>query len=107
MSDIWSDAGAIIDAQFADDDPIIYTGAGLTAEPVEAIWSDVPAVEFEGPGATLRKVTYEIAIGDLPQAPRKTNTFIHRDRSWSPEDITRRDDIGKWQLVVVDTGPAA
>lgn len=103
---IWEDAGAVIDAEFADEEPLIYTGAGLVAEPIFAIRSDVPAMDFTGPGQTLRKITYEVQQGDLPQEPRKSNTFTHHGRTWKVEDRTRRDDIGKWELVVVDVGAA-
>jgi hypothetical protein len=102
----WADAGAVIDAAFADEEPLIYTGAGLAGAEISAIRSDVAAQDFDGPGKTLRRVTYEIGQADLPQRPDKTNSFIHRGRTWKVEDVTKRDDIGKWELVVVDLGPA-
>lgn len=107
MSDLWAAAGAAIDAVFADPEPLIYTGAGLIAQPVRAIRSDEAAPAFAGPGATLRRITYEIAKGALPNPPSKKNTFVHRGTVWLVEEITSRDDIGKWELVVVDGGPAS
>ena len=98
--DPWAAAGAVIDAAFADPEPVIYTGAGLTDKPIRAIRSDTAAPTFEGPGSTLRQVSYEIALADLPQPPRKSDSFIHRARRWKPEDITFRDEIAKWVLVV-------
>lgn len=103
----WTDAAAIIDAIFADEEELIYTGAGLTAAPILAIRSDVPALDFDGAGKTLRKITYEIAQADLPERPDKTNTFQHRGHDWKVEDVTKRDDIGKWELIVVDLGVSA
>jgi hypothetical protein len=103
---IWDDASAAIDAEFSDPTPVIYTGAGLDAEEVEAIWSDVPGEAFAGPGRTLRTVTYEFPQSAFPEEPRKTDTFTHRGRVWKVEDRTQRDDIGKWELVVADIGPA-
>jgi hypothetical protein len=105
---IWSDAGAIIDAQFADEaEPnIIYTGGGLTAEEIPAIWSDVPAPGFEGPGSTLRTVIYEVPQSSFTEEPENDDTFTHRTRRWSVENVTRRDDIGKWELIVADIGEA-
>lgn len=101
---VWTEAGDDIDAEFIDPEPLIYTGAGLSGLPIWAIWSDVPASDFAGPGQTLRKVTYEIKQSDLPERPDKTNRFAHRGRTWKVEDVTQRDDIGKWELVVEDLG---
>ena len=102
--DIWARAGAAIDKTFGVE--IIYTGAGLTGAPITAIKQDSAASSFLGPGDTLRRITYEVDQADLPQAPTKKNTFVHGGIRWQVDDITKRDDIGKWELVVVDTGPA-
>jgi len=103
---IWDRAGAIIDATFKEEAEIIYTGAGLVGTPITAIRSDVPAPEFPGAGRTLRKITYEVRQSDLPEDASGEDTFTHRGVRWSVQDVTRRDDIGKWELVVVDEGPA-
>ena len=101
----WDVASAAIDRAFNDPEPIIYTGAGLVGAPLAAIRSDTAAPAFNGAGKTLRTITYEVRQADLPEQPRKSNTFTHRGHLWRVEDITRRDDIGKWELVVTDGGP--
>lgn len=106
---IWSDAGAVIDAVFADVDPIIYTGAGLVAAALPAIRSDGAAPSFEGAGATLRQITYEMAQGLFPQTPETDeDTFTHRGRVWSVCQVERVEDVSppKYLLTVTDTGPA-
>jgi hypothetical protein len=106
MSD-WDAAAAAISAAFADPEPIIYTGAGLVAQPIVAVRSDWPAPAFAGAGETLRKITYEIQKRLLPEEPSKRNTFSHRGLRWAVEDITSRDDVDAWELVVSIAGPAA
>lgn len=103
---VWDDAGAAIDAAFVDPEPLIYSGAGLVAEPIFAIRSDNAAPDFAGEGRTLRQVTYEVAQSDLPMRPDKSNTFTHRAHNWKVEDVTPRDDLAppKWELVVIDLG---
>jgi hypothetical protein len=101
---IWATAGAAIDAAFADPEPLIYTGAGLTAEPISAIRSDTPAPDFQGPGNTLRSIVYEVDQADLPDRPSKTDRFEHRERRWRVDNVVKRDDVGKWELTVVDDG---
>jgi hypothetical protein len=103
----WQAAGqAIIDC-FADPEPIIYTGAGLVAQPLTAVRSDWPAPAFAGPGETLRKITYEIQKQLLPEEPSKRNSFTHRGMRWAVDDITSRDDVDAWELVVSIAGPAS
>ena len=58
-------------------------------------------------GSTLRKLTYEIQQSDLPKRPSKTrDSFTHHGRRWEISDVTKRDDIGAWWLVVADAGAA-
>ena len=102
----WDTASGVIAAAFADPEPLAYTQSGVTF-PVKAIRSDVAADAFPGPGATLRKVVYEIRQADLPAPASKKDSFVHRGRIWRAEDITRRDDVGAWELVVVDQGAAS
>lgn len=104
---IWDTAGAAIDSVFADPAAIIYTGAGLAAAPVSAIRSDQPAPDFAGPGQTARTIGYEVAITALPNKPSKSDYFTHRSRKWRVIDITTRDEIGKYVLIVQDDGAAA
>lgn len=103
---IWTDAGAIIDATFADGEVLTYTGAGLVGQQLPAIRIDDEAPDLAGPGNTLRTIIYEVAQSLLPQRPDKSNTFIHRGHNWKVEQAKRRDDIGKWWLYVVDLGAA-
>lgn len=84
----------------AYEEPIIYTGAGLTAAPIKAIPSDSAALPFQGPGATVREVSFEIAQAALPADPDKGNTIVHGANTWRVNDITRRDDAASWVLVV-------
>lgn len=103
----WQAAGQTIFNAFADPEPIIYTGAGLVEQPLRAVRSDWQAPAFAGAGETLRKITYEIQKQLLPGEPTKRNTFTHRGMRWSVEDITNRDDVDAWELVVSIAGPAA
>lgn len=92
---------AAIHAAFAK--PVRYTGAGLTAGQVQAVRSDKAADAFQGPGETLREVCFEIPVDELPQQPNKGDLLVDRDGagdSWIVIDVTRRDDVDAWALVV-------
>lgn len=93
-----SDEAADIHAALAE--TVTYNGAGLTNAPIAAVKSDVPADDFSGSGRTLRQVSFEVRQSALPQAPAKGNTIVHDAKSWKVNDITRRDDIGGWLLIV-------
>jgi hypothetical protein len=97
---------AAIHAAWADDEPIIYTQASVAVGPVLAIRSDVAAPTFQGPGASLRKVTYEVRKPDLPAEPTKRDTFTHRGRKWSIAERISLDELDAWQLIVTDVGAA-
>ena len=98
---------AAIHAAFADPEPLVYEQGGVLLEPIRAIWSDDGAAGFQGAGSTLRQITYEIQQADLPERPSKTrDRFTHRGRRWDISDVTRRDDVGAWCLIVVDAGAA-
>lgn len=77
-----------------------YSGAGLSDDPVIAIRSDVPADEFQGPGATARRVSYEIARSALPQRPGKSDLIVDGDDQWRVNDVTERRDVDAWVLTV-------
>ncbi len=80
---------------------VTYTGAGLSGETVGAIPSDTSAPSFQGPGATLRSLTFEIAYSSLPERPRKGNVIGgYAGNDWTVDDITERDDLGAWVLGV-------
>jgi hypothetical protein len=91
-------AQVAIHAAFAE--PILFTGGVLVEEPITAIKSDTPADGFPGRGSTLRRVSFEILQAVLPDKPEKGNTIRHSDTDWKVIDITRRDDVGAWELVV-------
>jgi len=88
-----------IDAEF--EEPVFYTGAGLDNEQIGAIRSDTPASSFDGPGNTLREISYEIRQSVLPERPHKNDIIVDGADHWKVNDVTRRDDIGKWLLIVV------
>lgn len=98
----WAEKEAAdIHAAFADQ--VRYTGAGLTNASIAAVKYDEDGEPFQGGGNTLRKVTFEVLRSALPQAPVKGNTIVEDDgagQSWRVNDITRRNDIAAWQLVV-------
>lgn len=102
--DIWARAGAAIDKAFGVE--IIYTGAGLVAAPINAIRGDYSAPQFMGDGKSERQVTFEVAQADLPLRPDKTNTFTCGGIKWKVQGVTRRDEIGKWELGVLEVGTA-
>ena len=96
-------AAADIAAAFEEDLPVRYTGAGLTDTPVAAVKSDVAASDFQGAGNTLRQVSFEIRQAALPSDPGKGDGIVEDDGdglAWRVNDVTRRDDIGAWVLVV-------
>jgi len=103
----WGAAAAAIGAAFAEREPIVYTRGGVVLPPIPAIRSDVPAPTFEGPGRTLRTVSYEIRQSDLPARPANGETFTHRGRRWRVGDVTTLDDVGAWSVVVTDSGVAS
>lgn len=103
---LWSAGGAAIDRIFKEDDDPIFTGAGLTAEPVKAIRAEYPAPEFSGPGQSLLTIVYEIEMAALPARPTNGNTFSHMGRKWSVANVAAKHAIGKWELTVTDAGAA-
>lgn len=103
-ADPWARAGAAIDKTFGVE--IIYTGAGLAAAPIIAIRGDYTAPEFGMGGKSERSVTFEVSQSDLPQRPDGTNTFTGGGVKWKVQGVTRRDDIGKWELGAVEVGTA-
>lgn len=107
MVDPFRAAAPVFFKAFADLERIIYTQDGVILPPIRAIWTDDAAAGFPGAGSTLRKLTYEIQQSDLPKRPLKTrDSFTHHGRRWEISDVTKRDDIGAWWLVVADAGAA-
>lgn len=99
----WAAQAQGIHAAFAD--PITYDGAGLSAEPISATKCDSAGEAYQGLGATLRHIWFEVRKADLPQEPGR-DTIIHTDRmtgvttTWTVIDKVSRDDIGAWELTV-------
>jgi hypothetical protein len=103
MRDFEAAAAASIHATFAAELPVRYTGAGLINQPVQAVKSDTSAEPFQGAGNTLRQISFEIQQAALPGEPGKGNGIVEDDgagQAWLVNDVTRRDDIGAWILVV-------
>lgn len=97
MPDFSGDIGDI-HAAFAD--PVTYTGAGLAAGAMTAVYSEFAAPDFMGPGNTARRIWFEVQIVDLPEAPAKGDVIVHKDVAWRVIDMVRRDDIGAYDLTV-------
>jgi hypothetical protein len=89
---------AAIHAAFAE--PVAYTGAGLGGATIAAIKSDEAGDPFQGPGSTVRKISFEVLQAALPGTPAKGNIIVHAGTSWRVIDITRRDDVAAWALIV-------
>jgi hypothetical protein len=99
------EAAALADIRAAYEEPVIYTGAGLVGATIAAIPSDSAALPFQGPGSTAREVSFEIGQASLPEEPRNGNLIQHGGKNWSVIDITQRDDIAAWVLVVEEAQP--
>ncbi|HEV7658829.1 MAG TPA: hypothetical protein VGO55_03185 [Allosphingosinicella sp.] len=99
------EAAALADIRAAYEEPVIYTGAGLDGETIMAIPSDSAALPFQGPGSTAREVSFEIAQALLSEEPRNGNLLQHGANHWSVIDITQRDDVAAWLLVVEEAQP--
>ncbi len=97
---LWATALAAIDGVFADRSLIAFTGAGLdgTGDPIPAVYSQIDADPFQGPGSTARKTTYEVAKALLPGRPAKGNTFMDGAQLWRVIDAKSLDDIGRWLI---------
>lgn len=94
------------DAAFAE--PITYTGGGLL-EPtsIAVIWSDVAADPFPGAGNTARRVSCEVPQAALSKRPGAADRITRDGLIWRPNDVTDRDDIAKWAVVLEKVGPAS
>lgn len=78
-----------------------YTGAGLSADDISAVKFDQPADPFQGPGSTARMIKFEILKSALSVKPDKEDEIVEASGvDWSVIDITDRDDIGAWHLIV-------
>jgi len=91
---------ALADIRAAFSETVIYTGGGLIAQEIPAVRMEDGAPAFQGAGATLRKITFEIAQADLPEEPRKGDLLTSDGVELKVIDRTRRDDVAAWWLVV-------
>ncbi|WP_156679350.1 head-tail joining protein [Sphingomonas profundi] len=98
MADPFAAGLAAIDAVFRE--AVVYTGAGLDAAPIRAIYADEAAQPFVGGGSTLRQVSFELDQADLPERPRKGNVIVRAGVTWKVDDVTDRDDIGRYVVVM-------
>lgn len=90
-----------IHRQFAD--PITYTGADVTAKPITAVYTEEAAGGFPGPGATAKKVSFEIQFVDLPGRPSKGDVIVHKTGSWSVIERSRSRSVNAWVLFVEES----
>lgn len=97
---VFSDTLSPIHGAFAD--PVIYTGAGLSGAGISAIFADVPADAFTGPGASARHCSFELRKIDLPQRPANGDRLVHHGINWTVIDVVDRRDIAAW-VVTVET----
>ncbi|WP_122927938.1 hypothetical protein [Sphingobium sp. LF-16] len=100
----WAAEAARLHAAFAD--PILYTGSGLVEESITGTKCDQSGDAFQGAGATIRHVWFEVQMADFPNAPGKGDRIVHTDRmtgattEWEVIDRVDRADIGAWELTV-------
>lgn len=72
-----------------------------SAADISAVKSDQSADPFQGPGSTGRMIKFEILKSALPARPDKDDEIVEASGiDWSVIDITDRDDIGAWHLIV-------
>lgn len=80
---------------------VAYTGAGLNGGFVKAIKSDTAAEPYQGFAGTARRVTFEIAVADLPQKPANGNGIVEGSgASWKVRDASFHGDVASWVLTV-------
>ena len=99
-------AGPVIDAAFSEEGDIVYTSDEFGVFEFAAIKIDEPAEQFHGNGRNLRKTTWELPQSALPGRASNRDFLTHAGRQWKVLEATRRDDIGKWEVVVQDEGEA-
>jgi hypothetical protein len=95
-----SEAAALATIRQAFGIPVLYSGGALVEKPISAIKSDVPADAFPGVGNTARRITFEIGQDVVPDEPDKECRIMEGETIWRAIDITRRDDVGAWEVVV-------
>lgn len=84
------------------EDPILYTGQGVIAEPLRAIHSEEEAPDFQGQGRTLRTVRFEISRAELAFKPRKGDRIEHFGVTWEVDDVTTLTEVDAWLVAVFE-----
>lgn len=88
---------AEIHAAFAS--PITYTPPSGAPQQITGVYSDVPAPTWDGKGASLRTISWEVQQSDVAD-PALGAEIVAGAKSWRVVDITRRDDVEAWELIV-------
>lgn len=99
---IWDAASAAIDAAFAVDGGILYSGRGINlADPIVAIREDDSRSIFDGDTPVVI-VGFEIGMDALPRRPRKGDTIRPSGTAehWRVKDVTDRSAVRKWFCIV-------
>lgn len=71
---------------------------------IPAIFSDAPADDFTGAGASVRRVSFEIRKSALPAPPSRGDQIVHRGVNWRVIESTDRRDVAAW-VVGVERAP--
>lgn len=88
---------ADIHAVFAT--PITYQAPGGAVVPVSGVYSDIPSPGFFGEGATQRTISWEVQQSEVAD-PVKGAEIVSGTKTWRVIDITPRDDVEAWELIV-------
>lgn len=95
--DVAASAAAAIHGAFGA--AVTYVPKSGSQKSLTAIRSDEPAGDFMGAGSTMRTVSWEVRQSDVPD-PVKGDAIRADSVEWTVIDITRRDDVGAWVLIV-------
>jgi hypothetical protein len=96
------EAAALVAIRGTYEEPVVYTGAGLVGATINAIPSNVGGEPFQGAGETVREQSFEIAKALLPQEPATEETIQHGGKTWEVVNVTERDDVDAWVLIVTE-----
>jgi len=94
----WDAHARRIHERFVEREPITYDDAITGPGDLQAVWIDEAAGDFQGFGASARRVSCEIRIEDHPERPRRGDVIVRRRAAWSVIDVTDRLDVGAWRI---------
>ena len=102
MSDVPGTADDLADIHAAFAIDVLFTGGALTAAPITAIPSDMPADPFQGGGQTARMQQFEIRKADVPAKPVQGDEIEEADSGqiWTVIEAADRRDVDAWQVTV-------